>query len=136
MIRRVPNVLIATVVLIGCLAGCSSLQPLSATRTLNGYPAKDMIVIVPEPYSFKPVSVTHTLPAGAYTPVLEDANGVYFQSPSKLLLDGVFGPTLHDGGIFFKGGISSDVYEYIILRGQHSNWKLPPDFKFRIKTNR
>ena len=128
---------LALVVVISLLGACSTLRPLSAMRTLDGYPAKDVVVIVPEAYSFKPVLVTHTLPEGIYTPVLEDDEGIYYQSPSKLLLGDVLGPTLQDGGLFFKNGFSSEVYEYIIVTtfgaGRHSKWKLPDDFKFRIE---
>lgn len=123
--------------LLGLLTACSTIRPLSATRTIDGYPAKDIVVIVPEPYSFRPGLVTHTLPSGIYTPVLEDNDGIYFQSPSKLLLGDMFGPTLQDGGLVFKNGVSNDVYEYMIITtlgtGRHTKWKLPDDFKFRIE---
>ena len=132
-LKRVPIALGTFIGLLGLLVGCSTLRPLSAGRTLDGYPARDISVVVSAPYSFKPGFVTHTLPAGTYNPVLEDDNGVYFQSSSKLLLGDVLGPTLHDGGLFFKGGVSTDVYEYIIVESRHSNWKLPSDFKFRVE---
>ena len=90
-------------------------------------------MIVPEPYSFRPGLVLNTLPAGTYTPVLEDDDGVYFQSPTKLLVGDVFGPTLHDGGLFFERGTSKEVYEYVIVIHRHSKWKLPSDFKFKIE---
>lgn len=70
---------------------------------------------------------------GTYTPVFEDDEGIYFQSPSKILFDDVFEPTLHDGGLFFKGGISTEVYDYVIVENRQSKWKLPADFKFRIE---
>jgi hypothetical protein len=115
------------------LVACSTLRPLSATRTLDGYMAKDTIVVVPEACSFKPFLVTHTLPAGIYTPVLEDDDGVYFQSPSKLLLGDIWGPTLHDGGLFFKGGLSGNPYDYLIIENRRTHNKLPSNFKFRIE---
>jgi hypothetical protein len=102
---------------------------------LDGYPAKATTIVVLEAYSFTPGLVTHTLPAGTYSPVLEDDDGIYFQSSSKLLLGDMFGPTLHDGGIFFKSGVSTEVYDYMIIAGGHSNWKLPGDFKFQINRN-
>jgi len=100
---------------------------------LDNYEAKDCLVVVPDSFAFQPVLVTHTLPAGTYIPVFEDNEGIYFQSPSKILIGDIFGPTLHDGGLFFKGGISTDVYDYVIVENRHSKWKIPPHFKFRIE---
>ena len=132
-LKRIPIAPSALMGLLALLVGCSTLRPLSAEKTLDGYPARTTSIVVSEAYSFKPGLATHTLPAGTYTPVLEDDAGIYFQSPGKHLLGGVFGPTLHDGGLFFKGDVLTDVYEYIIIEGSHSKYKLPGDFKFRVE---
>lgn len=132
---RMPIAASALIGLLILLVGCSTLRPLSTERTLDGYLAKSSSIIVLEAYSFKPGLVIHTLPAGTYTPILEDDHGIYYQSSSKLLLGDLFGPTLQDGGLFFKGGVLSEVYEYIIISGRHSKWKLPSDFKFRVERN-
>ena len=119
--------------LLALLVGCSTLRPLWEGKGLDGYPARSTRVIVSEAYTFKPGLMTHTLPAGTYTFVLEDYNGAFFQSPSKLLLSGVTGTTQDDGGLLFKGGVSTEVYEYIVTEGSYSLRKLPSDFKFRIE---
>ena len=131
---RIP---IGPVVLLGLLAllvGCSTLRPLSADKVFDGHPVKTTSVVVPADFSFKAGLVTHTLPAGTYTPVLEDDHGIYFQSPRKHLMGGLFGPTLYDGGLFFKGDGQTDVYEYLIIEGSHSTYKLPEDFKFSVES--
>ena len=124
---------LCSLLFVNALCGCSTIRPLSRQSTLNGYPAQEYRIIVLEPYSFRPGLVTLTLPGGTYLPTMEDDEGVYFQSPGKLFLGGMFGPTLHDGGLFFKGGASSDVYSYVIIHEEHTNSKLPCDFKFRIE---
>ncbi len=115
------------------MTSCSSLRPLSSSRILDNYEVKNLVIVVPDSFVFTPGLVTHTLPAGTYTPAFEDDEGIYFQSPGKILIGDVFGPTLHDGGLFFKGGTSGEVYEYVIVGHRHSNWKLPGDFKFKIE---
>ena len=117
------------------MVSCSSLRPLSPSRMLDKYEAKDVFVVVPDSFAFIPGLVTHTLPAGTYTPVFEDDEGIYFQCPSKILIGDIFGPTLHDGGLFFKGGISTEVYDYVIVNHRHTKWKMPSDFKFKIEKN-
>jgi len=123
--------LLCTIAIIA-LISCSTHKPLSKTATLDGQPARESIVVISEPYSFNHGLVTHTLPQGIYLPAFEDNDGVYYQSPSKLLLGGMFGPTLHDGGVFFKGGLSMNIYEYIIINNISTIVKLPIDFKFTI----
>ncbi|TPE54110.1 hypothetical protein FJM67_05720 [Maribrevibacterium harenarium] len=130
----VSRILLALIVpFIGALIGCSTVKPLSDDRALGGHLVKDIVIVVAAPYSFQPGLVMNTLPAGIYTPVFEDDNGVYFQSPSKLIIGDVLGPTLNDGGIFFKGGDISDVYEYVIVMNRQTTLKLPADFKFEIR---
>jgi hypothetical protein len=119
---------------------CSTFSPgdtLSPGKTLDGYPAKDIRIVVTEPYSFTPGLVAHTLPVGIYTPVkYDDDDGVYFQSPNKISISDFpvaeLGHTLINGGLLFKGGVSADVYEYI-GKSCTAEFKLPNDFKFRIE---
>jgi hypothetical protein len=126
-----PNFLL--IFLVGILTSCSTVKPLSVERTINGYPVKDVVVVVPESYSFKPGFVTNTLPAGMYTPAFEDDQGIYFQSPGKLLIGDILGPTLHDGGIFFKNWDASQVYEYVISGNRPTKIKVPKGLKYRIE---
>jgi hypothetical protein len=67
---------VSFIAILAIVAACSTVRPLSTTRTLDGYPAKAMTIILLDAYSFKPGFVTHTLPAGTYAPVLEDNNGI------------------------------------------------------------
>lgn len=133
LLKRVPLTIGGVLGLIVVTAGCSTLRPISAARTLDGQPANQVRVVLSEPYTFTPGLVDHTLPAGTYTPVFEDDDGVYFQSPSKLLLGDVTGPTLHDGGLFFERGESTRAYDYMVIHGQHSNWRLPSNFECRVE---
>lgn len=134
-LKRAPTTLGALMALVVLLVGCTStLYQLSTGKTLDGYSAKDIRVVVPEPYSLMTGFVLMTLPAGTYTPKLESDKGVYFQSPSKILSGELFtSPVQVDGGLFFKGGVSTDVYLYIISQGNHSELKLPSNFKFRVE---
>ncbi len=131
------RIVIAPTALMGLLAllvGCHTLRPLWEPRGLDGYPAKRITITVPETYSFTPGTMTHTLPAGTYSFLLENYDGVFFQSPDKLVIAGQTGPTLGDGGLFFKEGVSTDIYEYIInSQGYYTLRKLPEDFKFSVE---
>lgn len=132
--KRIRVAQVALIALMGILTACSTLRPLSTGRTLDGYLAKDIVVVLSEPYSFKPGLVTHSLPMGTYTPCLEDDEGVYFQAPSKLLMEDFIQPRLYDGGLFFKDGVSTKVYEYMIINDRPTKVKLDlPSDKFRIE---
>ena len=134
--RALKRLAIAPPALIGLLAllvGCGTLRPLWEGKGLDGYPARTTSVVVSEAYSFTPGIMTHTLPAGTYSFVLENHDGVFFQSPSKILLAGSTGTTLGDGGLFFKGGALTDIYEYIISEGYYTLRKQPGDFKFSVE---
>ncbi len=133
-LKRIAIAPTALMGLLALLVGCSTLRTLWEGKGLDGYPAKATSIAVPEAYTFTPGAMTHTLPAGTYSFVLENYDGVFFQSPSKLLLAGSTGTTLGDGGLFFKGGASTDVYEYIInSQGYYTLRKLPGDFKFSVE---
>ena len=117
-----------------CLSACTNIRPLTASRTLDGQVAKDLVLVVLEPIVFRYGFGTHTLPAGRYTPAFEDDEGMYFQAPNKLIISGI-GSTLHDGGIFFKAGHSGEPYEWIILGngGAPQTFRLPQTPHFRIE---
>jgi hypothetical protein len=121
------------------VSGCSTIRPVSASATLDGQRAKDIRVVLSEPYSYTPsglLMAAQTLPAGNYTAFLEDDDGVYFQSPVKILFYNSLKPTtVQDGGVFFKGGQSNQAYEFIFENNQpeYANLKLPSDFKFRVE---
>ncbi len=131
---RIRVAQVALIGLMGILTACGSLRPLSTSRTLDGYLAKDIVVVLSDPYTFKPGLVKHSLPMGTYTPSMEDDEGVYFQAPSKLLIEDFIRPRLYDGGLFFKDGVSTKVYEYFVMNDRATKVKmdLPPD-KFRIE---
>lgn len=122
-----------------CLfTACSTIRPLSETRTFNGNHAKDVVIVVHEAYSYHPPFVTHTLPAGTYIPIFEDDDGIYFKSPNKHILGG----GLTDGGLYLKtnAGYFTEIYE--CFYDLHSFWtggpltfKLPSDFKFIIENS-
>lgn len=130
---------IALFISVLCLfTACSTIRPLSETRTFNGNHVKDMIIVVPEAYSYHPPFVIHTIPAGTYTPISEDDDGIYFHSPNKHILGG----SLTDGGLYFKikEGNSTEIYECLFdynafFGGGPVTFKLPSDFKFKIETN-
>ena len=135
--RSLTRIAVAPPALLGLLAllvGCSTLRAVWEGKGLDGYPARKTSIVVAEAYSFTPGTTTHTLPAGTYRFVLETQDGVFFRSPSTLVRSGSSGTTLGDGGLFFKEGVLSDIYEYNIYgEGDYTLRKLPTDFKFRIE---
>ena len=75
-----------TIMFMLLLNGCGTARPLNSSTTIGVFLAKDVVILVPESYTFTPVIASHTLLAGRYTPLMEDEEGVFFQSPSKIYL--------------------------------------------------
>jgi hypothetical protein len=140
---RMPNlnrwsfsrVLPALCGVIGVLFGCSSVRPISNNSVMAGRPAQAMTIVVPSVFSFRPGLVVHILPAGRYTPTLEDEKGIYFQAPGKLALgNGFGGTTLHDGGVYLKKDGSTAVYDWLLINDATSPvFRLPSTFQYSIE---
>jgi len=134
LFKRKPIVLLLTVLVMSLfLAGCGTVRIVSDECTLDGHPARNVIVILEEPYETE----WRFMPAGTYTPCLEDDNGVYYQSPSPTRFGlGHFWPYC---GIFFKGGDSKSPYHYWFggAGGRFpAKSKLPENFAVRIERSR
>lgn len=95
------------------LLGCSSeLRPVEPTTKLNDHAAGDVVLALPEacamvpgggPIGGRPDGVhAYTLPAGRYVPKFEDAHGVFFASPTGVVVTepAPRGTRLLAGGIY------------------------------------
>jgi hypothetical protein len=99
------------VVALALLTGCASLRPVEPTTRLDGRVAKNVVLALPAPCELVPGSApmgrpngvpVHTLPPGSYTPSFEDDEGVYFASPSGVVVAEatLAGARARPGGIF------------------------------------
>jgi|SRR5579859_164310 len=117
---------------LAALSSCATYRPISSDRSLNGVPVTDLVVVLEKPYSFRPGYVMNTLPAGIYRPAFEDDNGVYFQCPTKVIIEDVVGSTVHDGGVYIKFTAEHEPYYYVGI-SRPANFRLPRDFQFKLE---
>ena len=87
----------------------------------------NLVIFVPESYSFRYGFNKLSLPEGAYRPVLEDEEGVYFESPSKVMSNA----GLHDGGIYIKHTSAQEPYFYMTIP-QTTTVLMPKGFRFKL----
>ena len=137
-VQRFAYALIKLLLLSGVVfslaAACTPARPVAVGAQLAGRPVQQITIVVPSPFSFTPGLVSHTLPAGRYTPALEDDEGIYFQSPSKITVGDLLGNTFHDGGLYLKKDGSREMYEWLIIRERQSpKFKLPPSFQYSVE---
>ena len=76
-------------------SACQSISPLKSTP-----PYKD--IVVNRPFSVGNIAFMINLPAGVYTPQLEDEDGYYYAAPQKLAGHDAFKPLIVDGGIYLE----------------------------------
>lgn len=91
-----------------CLTGCASLTKSFSARTLRTEPAISAVILA-EPYTIKAPSVFGrerlTLPAGRYSPLQEDDEGVYYFAPSPTTARGLIPIKMRGrGGIYLTRG--------------------------------
>lgn len=95
---------LAALLLVSCVS-LPSVQPPSGT--IAGIAAEKSRVVVRQEQRFKFAGLTYVLTIGEYRPVYEDAIGIYYQAPQRLIekenFIGIQIPDkLIDGGIFLE----------------------------------
>jgi hypothetical protein len=95
---RAGRLVAAGVLVGGGLLGCSpGLQPVDATTRLNDRPASDVVLSLPQACSMVPGNGLpsgrpegvhdYTLPPGTYLPRFRDEHGVFFASPTGVVIN-------------------------------------------------
>jgi hypothetical protein len=90
------------------LVGCAGTVVRPPSGTIGGIPAPKSKVVLRQQQEIKMASnVRYVLPAGDYRPAVEDETGVYYEAPSKVIMNENFlGMNLRgrpfDGGIFLE----------------------------------
>ena len=92
-------------ILFAACVSAPSVKPPSGT--IAGIAAEKSRVVVRHPQTFKFAGLTYVLTIGEYRPVYEDAIGIYYQAPQRLIekenFVGIQMPDkLLDGGIFLE----------------------------------
>lgn len=116
--------LIAGSCLLAGLASCASRAPVSADTRVGDRPAQEVVLTLPEPCSLSPGGAPmgrpdgvrgHTLPAGRYSPLFEDDNGIFFASPTGVLVTepAPRGTRERPGGIYLPRGTQAGAQEYL-----------------------
>ena len=102
----VPSAIISAALLLASCASGPKLSPPSGT--IAGISAANSRVVLRQSQELKLASnLSHVFPAGDYRPAYEDATGVYYEAPSKIIMKEIFlGMHLPDkpmnGGIFLE----------------------------------
>jgi hypothetical protein len=105
------------------LLACTSLRPLNPTTRLGDQAAAEVVLVLAQHCSTLPGGTpmgrpdgvrSHTLPAGRYLPQFEDANGVYFASPTGIHVTepAPRGTRVRAGGIFLPSN-EAGAWEYL-----------------------
>lgn len=119
----------AALVLSSCAPELSLLTP---QTTIAGEAVNSVRLRVHQPFTFRPALYSATYPAGLYVPRFEDANGVYFEAPSQLLMQTVAGGRTGFGGIYVSKG-SWDLYQaYIDENGAIYKFDIPVDVELSL----
>jgi TonB family protein len=116
------------------LVGCTSMQTVSDQTVIGSKKAKGSALILAKPYKFEKALGTDTLPAGRYVPIIEDADGVYYQSPTPIRLKGLLAESDWEGGIYLKKTSPPQAYEYLMGRDNYlARYRLHDDFRFTLE---
>src|SRR5688572_28382829 len=105
------------------LLACTSLRPVSPTTRLGGQAAAEVVLVLAQPCSTLPGGTpmgrpdgvrSHMLPAGRYLPRFEDAQGVYFASPTGISVTepAPRGTRVRPGGIYIPSN-GAGAWEYL-----------------------
>lgn len=115
---------IAVSCLLAGLASCSAHVPVAANTRVGEHPARDVVLTLPQPCSLSPGGAPmgrpdgvrrHLLPAGRYTPLFEDDDGVFFASPTGVTVTepAPRGTRERAGGIYLPRGTPVGAQEYL-----------------------
>jgi hypothetical protein len=87
------------------LVGCAGTVVKPPSGMIGGIPAPKSKVVVRQQQELKVnMNVSWILPAGDYRPSVEDETGIYYEAPSKVIMNEVF-LGMHLKGRPFDGGI-------------------------------
>jgi hypothetical protein len=117
IIRSAPS--LAAILLVSC-AGGPSLNPPSGT--IAGITVPKSKVVVRQEQMLKFTGLTYVLPAGEYRPAYEDAIGIYYEAPSKVIQrENFLGMHIpdrpFDGGIFLERANPQVSKIYLVAPG-------------------
>jgi hypothetical protein len=112
--------------LLAGLASCSAHTPVAPETRVGEQPAREVVLSLTEPCSLFPGGAPmgrpdgpgargHTLPAGRYTPLFEDAHGIFFASPTGIVVaePAPRGTRERPGGIYLPRGTTAGAQQYL-----------------------
>lgn len=110
--------------LLAGLTSCSARAPVSVDTRVGDRAARDVVLTLSEPCSLSPGGAPmgrpdgvrgHTLPAGRYAPLFEDEDGIFFASPSGVMVTepAPRGARERPGGIYLPRGTDAGAQEYL-----------------------
>lgn len=116
--------LIAVSCLLGGLWACSTRAPVSVDTRVGDRAAREVVLTLAEPCSLSPGGAPmgrpdgvrgHTLPAGRYAPLFEDEDGIFFASPTGIIVTepAPRGARERPGGIYLPRGTQAGAQEYL-----------------------
>jgi hypothetical protein len=109
---------------------------LGPAALIDGRLARQVVLVVPTRYAFKLGWLErYELAAGRYTATMEDDEGVYFQSPEKVVVSILgLGTRTVDGGVYVARGHPDKATLYFDNgRDQLDERNLPRDFKYSLQ---
>lgn len=143
MERRAVSKRLGSCAGVAVLVSCASQRPVSPETQLSGQLATELVLELPEPCTIVPGGAPvgrsgvhgYTLPAGSYRPILEDDEGVYFASPTDILM---IEPTLRavnpsPGGIYVPFNRELSAFQFLgDADGVDSRERLPTRCRFLL----
>lgn len=116
--------LIAVSSLLLGLSACTARTPVSPDTRVGDRAARDVVLTLREPCWLSPGGAPmgrpdgvhgHTLPAGRYTPQFEDADGIFFASPSGVRVTQPAPRATRErpGGIYLPRGTTAGAQQYL-----------------------
>lgn len=116
--------LVAVSCLVLGLSSCSARVPVSADTRVGEHVAREVVLTLPEPCSLSPGGAPmgrpdgvrgHTLPAGRYAPQFEDSDGIFFASPTGVVVTepAPRGTRERPGGIYLPRETMAGAQEYL-----------------------
>lgn len=131
---------------LACLVlACASPRPVSGTTQLGGLAADELVLQLSQACSLLPGGAPmgrpngvrmHRLLPGEYRPILEDEGGVYFASPSGIVITepALKGTHAEPGGIYVPLNPKLEAYEYLgDADGISTRQRLPGHCRFELR---
>src|SRR5207237_2832088 len=101
------------------LVGCSTLQPVTAGKTIRGLHADQVTVIVPKAVIGRHQDVRLDMQPGTCTPFASDKNGVFFKADKPVFVRSwvLIAPKTVDGGVFVPNDPSKPCKPFYVFEG-------------------